>query len=106
MCARSRTPPSGRLRLWSRNEREITAAYPELHGLEALQGAVLDGEIVLMADGIPSFTALAERMHVRDPRRAEALAAQRPVTFLVFDVLRLYGVDLTRQHLRRAPRRR
>ena len=49
-----------------------------------------------MADGIPSFSALAERMHVRDPRRAEALAAQRPVTFLVFDVLRLYGVDLTR----------
>ncbi len=87
---------SGRLRLWSRNEREITAAYPELRGLETVQGAVLDGEIVLMADGIPSFTALAERMHVRDPRRAEALAAKRPVTFLVFDVLRLYGVDVTR----------
>ena len=29
---------------------------------------MLDGEIVLMADGIPSFTALAERMHVRDVR--------------------------------------
>ena len=87
---------SGRLRLWSRNEREITVAYPELAGLGALPDAVLDGEIVLMADGIPSFTALAERMHVRDPRRAEALATQRPVTFLVFDVLRLHGVDLTR----------
>lgn len=87
---------SGRLRLWSRNEREITPAYPELAGLGSLQGAVLDGEIVLMADGIPSFSALAERMHVRDPRRAEALAAHRPVTFLVFDVLELYGVDLTR----------
>jgi bifunctional non-homologous end joining protein LigD len=86
---------SGRLRLWSRNEREITVAYPELAGLGELPGAVLDGEIVQMADGIPSFTALAERMHVRDARRAEALAAQRPVTFLVFDVLRLRGVDLT-----------
>ena len=88
---------SGALRLWSRNEREITAAYPELAGLAALPGTVLDGEIVLMADGIPSFTALAERMHVRDPRRAEALAAQRPVTFVVFDVLRHDGVDLTRE---------
>ncbi len=87
---------SDRLRLWSRNEREITPAYPELSGLADVQGAILDGEIVLMADGIPSFSALAERMHVRDPRRAEALAAQRPVTFLVFDVLRLYGVDLMR----------
>src|SRR6478752_5045899 len=87
---------SGRLRLWSRNEREITLAYPELTGLAAVPDAVLDGEIVLMADGIPSFSALADRMHVRDPRRADALAAQRPVTFLVFDVLRLDGVDLTR----------
>ena len=86
---------SGVLRLWSRNEREITVAYPELADLVAVPDAVLDGEIVLMADGIPSFTALAERMHVREPRRAEALAAHRPVTFLVFDVLRLAGVDLT-----------
>ncbi|WP_315097850.1 DNA ligase [uncultured Cellulomonas sp.] len=86
---------SGRLRLWSRNERDITPAYPELAGLGALPDAVLDGEIVLLADGIPSFTALAERMHVRDPRRAEALAAQRPVTFLLFDVVRLAGADLT-----------
>jgi bifunctional non-homologous end joining protein LigD len=86
---------SGRLRLWSRNEREITAAYPELRGLSSIRDGVLDGEIVLMAEGIPSFTALAERMHVRDPRRAAALAAQRPVTFLVFDVLRLDGVDVT-----------
>ena len=47
------------------------------------------------ADGIPSFAALAERMHVRDARRAAALAAQAPATLIVFDVLRLYGVDLT-----------
>src|SRR3954452_22646750 len=87
---------SGRLRLWSRNEREITLAYPELAGLAVMPDAVLDGEVVLMSDGIPSFSALADRMHVRDPRRAEALAAQRPVTFLAFDVLRLEGVDLTR----------
>lgn len=87
---------SGALRLWSRQEREITPAYPELAGLVAVQDAILDGEIVLLADGIPSFTALAERMHVRDVRRAAALAARQPVTFMVFDVLRLAGADLTR----------
>ncbi len=86
---------SGTLRLWSRNEREITVAYPELGGLAAVPDAVLDGEIVQLADGVPSFTALAERMHVRDARRAQALAARRPVTFVAFDVLRLDGVDLT-----------
>ncbi|WP_367183082.1 non-homologous end-joining DNA ligase [uncultured Cellulomonas sp.] len=88
---------SGRLRLLSRNGRDATVAYPELAGLGALGGAVLDGEVVAMSGGIPSFEALAERMHVRDAARASALAARAPVTLLVFDVLRLYGVDLTRR---------
>src|SRR6266487_4228112 len=57
--------------------------------------AVLDGEIVVMdASGRPSFRDLAERMHVRDHARAARLAATTPVTYLIFDVLRLNGVDL------------
>ncbi len=86
-----------RPRLWSRNAREVTAAYPELAGLADLPGAVLDGEIVLLAGGVPSFAALAERMHVRDARRAAALAHRQPVSYVVFDVLRLDGADLTRR---------
>jgi bifunctional non-homologous end joining protein LigD len=50
-----------------------------------------------MAEGVPSFEALAERMNVRDPARARQLAVHRPVTYVVFDVLRLYGVDLLRR---------
>ena len=50
-------------------------------------------------DGLPSFGALAERMHVRNARRAAALAESRPVTYLVFDVLRLDGRDLMREPL-------
>jgi len=86
-----------RLRLLSRNERDVTLAYPELAGLVGLQGALLDGEVVALVDGVPSFAALAERMHVRDVARARALARQLPVSYVVFDVLRLYGVDLTRR---------
>lgn len=82
------------LRLWSRTEREITAAYPELAGLAALDDVVLDGEIVALERGVPSFAAIAERMHVRDARRAAELARVHPVTYLVFDVLRASGVDL------------
>ncbi|MBC7290221.1 MAG: DNA ligase [Actinotalea sp.] len=85
-----------RLRLRARTGREVTAAYPELGGLAAVQGAVLDGEVVVMAGGVPSFEALAERMHVRDPARAQRLAARAPATYMVFDVLMLYGVDVTR----------
>nr|WP_197711489.1 DNA ligase [Cellulomonas sp. WB94] len=86
----------GPLRLLSRTGRDVTVAYPELAGLGAVQGAVLDGEVLAMDAGVPSFEALAERMHVRDPARAATLASRRPVSYLVFDVLQLYGVDLTR----------
>lgn len=84
----------GSLRLLSRNGRDVTVAYPELASLEAVQGAVLDGEVVALVDGVPSFAALAERMHVRDATRARALAKRVPVGYVVFDVLQLYGVDL------------
>jgi len=85
----------GRLRLWSRNGNDVTAAYPELGGLAVLPDAVIDGEIVAMAGGVPSFAALAARMHVRDTARAAALARSQPVTFVVFDVLTWQGRDVT-----------
>ena len=89
----------GELRLSARSGREVTAAYPELAGLGALQGAVLDGEVVVMAGSTPSFEALAERMHVRDAALARRLATRAPATFVVFDLLVLYGVDITRRPL-------
>ncbi|MGA8116185.1 MAG: DNA ligase, partial [Actinocatenispora sp.] len=83
------------LRLYARSGTDITVAYPELAGLGgALPDAVLDGEIAVLLDTGPSFEALGERMHVRDARRAAQLAARRPVTYLIFDLLRLDGVDL------------
>jgi bifunctional non-homologous end joining protein LigD len=88
----------GRTRLYARRGPEITVAYPELAGLAATLPAdtVLDGEIaVLDQAGRPSFTALAERMHVREAARAARLAATLPVTYFIFDVLRLAGADLS-----------
>ena len=85
-----------RLRLTTRTERDVTVAFPELAGLaETFDDMLLDGEVVLLVDGAPSFQALAERIHVTSARRATPLAARTPVTFMAFDLLRLYGVDLT-----------
>lgn len=90
----------GRLVLTSRNGNDATASFPELGGLaDAYDDMLLDGEVVALDAGRPSFAALAERMHVQDRRRAERLAATRPVTFMVFDLLRLFGQDLTSQPL-------
>ncbi|MBX9244685.1 DNA ligase [Actinotalea ferrariae] len=86
----------GMLRLRARSGRDVTVTYPELAGLERVQGAVLDGEVVVMSGGIPSFEALAERMNVRDSSRAIRLASRVPATYIVFDVLMLYGVDVSR----------
>jgi bifunctional non-homologous end joining protein LigD len=86
----------GRVRLASRRGNDVTVAFPELAGLAAAhQDVLLDGEVVVLRAGVPSFAALAERFHVRDARRAAALAKVAPATLIAFDVLRLYGVDLT-----------
>jgi bifunctional non-homologous end joining protein LigD len=85
----------GRVRILSRNGNEITAAYPELLAQAAeLPDALLDGEIVAFQDGRPSFERLQTRMHVRAEAQARRLADSCPVTFVVFDLLRSYGVEL------------
>ncbi|MEV4657296.1 non-homologous end-joining DNA ligase [Micromonospora sp. NPDC049301] len=85
------------VRLLSRNDRDITAAYPELGELGQLltgRQAVLDGEIVALdGKGRPSFSALQHRMHVRAP--SAGLVSTTPVRLYVFDLLHLDGQDLT-----------
>jgi bifunctional non-homologous end joining protein LigD len=85
----------GAVRLWSRNENDVSVAYPELQGLAGLGHDVrLDGEVVALADGVPRFSAIADRMHVRNARRAEELAQVNPVTLIVFDLLGVDGSDV------------
>ena len=88
----------GRLQLWSRTGRDITAGYPELQQLAAAAGvdqAVLDGEIVVFgAGGWPSFEALQQRMNISAPAQVRALLASVPVTYLAFDLLFLDGQPL------------
>jgi bifunctional non-homologous end joining protein LigD len=85
----------GRLRLESRNLRDITVSYPELQGLAAAvssDGVILDGEIVALGDdSMPSFASLQRRMHVGDPRVAGRLAREIPVWYVLFDVLYVGG---------------
>jgi bifunctional non-homologous end joining protein LigD len=91
----------GRLQLWSRTGRDITAGYPELQPLAAAAGvdqAVLDGEIVVFgAEGWPSFEALQQRMNISAPAQVRALLAAVPVTYLAFDLLFLDGQPLLDQ---------
>jgi bifunctional non-homologous end joining protein LigD len=90
----------GAVRLRSRSGRDVTATFPELATLaDTVPDALIDGEIIALSEGIPSFAALAERMHVADARRARELAAVQPITVMAFDLMRLYGVDLLKRPL-------
>jgi bifunctional non-homologous end joining protein LigD len=79
----------GRVRLLSRNDRDISASYPELATLAEpvpRRRLILDGEIVALDDrGVPSFSLLQRRMHVRAP--TATLLARVPVRLYLFDVL-------------------
>ena len=87
-----------KLKLETRNLRDVTVSWPELEGLGAALGkrtVILDGEIAAMDDrGVPSFQRLQTRMHVGDRHSAAKLAATTPASYLVFDVLHLDGRDL------------
>jgi bifunctional non-homologous end joining protein LigD len=80
------------VQLFSRNDRDITVSYPELQTLAPAAGhdVVLDGEIVSMDDlGRPNFGRLQSRMHVVDSAKARRLSEHEPVSYLLFDVLRI-----------------
>ncbi len=87
-----------RLRLRSRNGNDLTAAYPELTGVDLALGpvpAVLDGEIVALDDGgRPSFPLLQKRMNLAQPREIEREARRTPVKLYLFDLLRLGDDDV------------
>jgi bifunctional non-homologous end joining protein LigD len=85
----------GAPQLFARSGAVVTAAYPEISSLSLPPGSLLDGEMVVLdAAGRPSFTALAERMHVREKLRAARLAVSLPVTYMIFDLLAFDGVSL------------
>ena len=85
-------------RLITRNDKDVTVAYPELNRLHeqtvALE-AMLDGEIVALENGVPSFQRLQQRMHLRDEQKVKEMARQIPVVYIVFDLLYLDSRDLT-----------
>jgi bifunctional non-homologous end joining protein LigD len=83
--------------LFSRTQREITATYPELGRLNdrlVCLDAIVDGEIVAMHDGRPSFERLQNRINVQRARDVTRMAKEIPVTYLAFDLLYLDGGSL------------
>ena len=86
----------GSYRLLSRNQNDLLPRYPELGFLAGLpDGTLLDGELVVLRDGRPSFHAVLTREQARGALRIQGLARERPVTYVVFDVLYAGGAAVT-----------
>ncbi len=76
----------GDRRFQNRRLRSIAYRYPEIEP-EVKGAAILDGEVVVMEAGKPSFARLQQREHVSEEFRAGLLAEQLPATYVVFDIL-------------------
>jgi len=87
--------PAG-VRLTTRNEIDRTAAWPDLVEVAPAGDLLVDGEVIALNErGLPDFRTLMDRMHVQSRATAVRLAARVPATYMVFDVLRVDGRDLT-----------
>ncbi|NLG85354.1 MAG: ATP-dependent DNA ligase [Firmicutes bacterium] len=94
----------GMTRLQSRNLKPLDDLYPALANLhEAVRHApcVLDGEIVALRDGRPSFLNLQKRHQARRPEAIARLGRAIPVVYVVFDLLYYEGRPVMREPLRR-----
>lgn len=81
----------GRIRLTARSGRDVTGEYPQLQSLAADLAdhhVILDGEVVALQDGVPSFQAMQNR------------GSGSRIEFWCFDILALDGRDLTRAKYR------
>jgi bifunctional non-homologous end joining protein LigD len=95
---------SGSVRLVSRNQNDLTAAYPELQSIGSsirARTAILDGEIVALdGEGRPSFSLMQQRTGVGEGgRRIRRTRDDIPVMYYAFDLLYLDGYNLMHAEL-------
>ena len=83
-------------RLESRNGKDLLRYFPELRPAlaEVPAGTVLDGEVVVVRDGVTQFDTLQMRIHPAESR-INMLAEETPGLLIVFDVLANDGKDIT-----------
>ncbi len=83
------------LRLDSRNQRPLLRYFPELRpALEQLPpGTVVDGEIVVVIDGVTDFDSLQQRIHPAESR-VNMLSEATPAELVAFDILADRGESL------------
>lgn len=82
----------------NRRNVDITSRYPEFQEVKEntkASSCVLDGEIVILKKGKPSFHDLQRREHIDNSFKIALLSREIPAVYIVFDILNLNGEDTT-----------
>lgn len=83
-------------RLFTRHQTECTRQYPELHDVPVDGDVILDGEVCCIdpVTGVADFELVMERLRLTKREKIQSFAKQRPVHYVVWDILHHKGRDL------------
>lgn len=87
-----------RVELRNKKNNLRTIQYPELANLTQIltgEQAVLDGEIVVLKNGKPSFSSVMRRDRSSSPSTITYLQTILPVQYMIFDLIQYKNQDLT-----------
>ena len=86
----------GEIHLQSRGGKQMNRYFPDVEtqiSEVAADGVVLDGEMIVVIDGVQEFDLLSQRIHPAASRVAK-LAAETPAIYVAFDLLAADGESL------------
>lgn len=88
----------GKVELFNRKKKKRNLQYPDivesLSGIFRKRSIILDGEIISLLNGKPSFQQLLRRDWATDEATIKSLMRRIPVTYVIFDILYLDGKEL------------
>lgn len=86
-----------------RNKRGnlLLPKFPELSEihLQVKAPCILDGELMVQKNGVPSFSEVQRRTIMSDRLKIQLAAKRLPASFVAFDMLELRGADITQRPL-------
>lgn len=80
------------VKLFNRKRNERTYHYPELLKIDKYihaKSAILDGEVIALKNGKPSFYEVMKRDGIRNLEKISFIQQQVPITYMIFDILYL-----------------
>lgn len=83
--------------LRTRTNRTITMKFPELSDIhkQVMDKCILDGELIIMKDGVPDFHEVQRRNMLSDHFKIQLASSQFPACLVVYDILYYIDKDLT-----------